>query len=409
MKIQVKCFLKPHPDYDYSYIEDSLSINVKNQRFAIADGMTESYLSGIFANLLVKQYTDEMSYFYTDDKTCVAPNLCLDWKRKAESMELSVKGSIDEPRLLRKKRIYPFAASTFAGISVNNNNSIDYTVIGDSCVFVLDKNFSLQTVVPRVDITGFTNTPSYICSDGKIIGNIYNGTIKLSDGYIFLMTDAIANWFVNNLADNPQIVSQIWNLSSHTEMISLLDNEYQSRRLKPDDIAVIALKFSCENTCDILWDDTKSNNGNHLENWLTQRDINANNIYIESQNVNINSLSCQGSQCEHAENSPIGESEEVNKAEPDKECCMNENSGKENELSDSAININSSSDVLIEGKYTNNIEYNNGDNNIIDNDSINKTEKDENAHLEMSCLSIPHHSCWKSLKHKLEVLYGKRN
>lgn len=241
MRYEVKGFVKPHPDYEYDCCEDRFAINIVSRRFAVADGMTESYLSDYFANLLVNRYVscqeEELirpASFFTDER------FGKEWEEHIKEKEKEVEGTIFEKRLKRKKNICRYAASTFAGISIYNE-TINYTVIGDCCIFGIDNNFNLQFVYPNVDKTGFNNAPSCITSDGNIKGEFINGCIPLFSGYIFLLTDAIAKWFLEQLNESKSSGEKLWDLSSHIEMVNFLNDEYDSNRLRADDVAIVAI------------------------------------------------------------------------------------------------------------------------------------------------------------------------
>ena len=241
MRYEVKGFVKPHPDYEYDCCEDRFAINMSSRRFAVADGMTESYLSDYFADLLVNRYVS-----YKEGELIVPASFFIneefgkEWMKHTKEKEKEVKGTIYEKRLKRKKDLCRYAASTFAGMSIHND-TIDYTVIGDCCIFGLDNNFNLQFVYPNVIETGFNNAPPCITSDGIIKGECINGCMPLYSGYIYLLTDAIAKWFLERLNDSKNSGKRLWDLSSHVEMVNFLNDEYESNRLRADDVAIIAI------------------------------------------------------------------------------------------------------------------------------------------------------------------------
>ena len=254
MRYEIKCFIKPHPDYGYDNCEDRIAINTNAKRFAVADGMTESYLSHLFADIITKRYVAEG--FSGGDPDTFVTNLINgdEWKEKAHKEEKRIENTIYYNRLLRKKRICDYAASTFVGVTIKDNE-LYYLVIGDSCLFITDDNFKLKEVYPDLVKEGFNNHPSCVTSNGEIRGEIISGEISIQSGYIFLLTDKISKWFLEHVEDNYCSGNRIWDFASHDEMFKILQEEYESRNLEGDDVAIIAIHVIDEEEVKVLHHD----------------------------------------------------------------------------------------------------------------------------------------------------------
>lgn len=289
MRYEIKCFLKPHPDYNYDNCEDRLAINPSAARFAVADGMTESYLSHLFAELLVNDYINEKNVKTEQISILTNENIGHKWKESVHFVENSVEGTVYETRLKRKKRLCDYAASTFAGISIHGD-TFDYLVIGDSCLFVLDKDYKLRFVFPDVVENGFNNHPSCITSEGEIKGDFLSGTLPIQPGYIFLSTDAISKWFLEHISDQDSSGKRIWGLSSHEEMFDYFQSEYELGHLRGDDVAIIAIHVIEEPKFDVLCYDTIAESTKSNLSELTLQVDSVSNSVIDDGEIDDNHI-----------------------------------------------------------------------------------------------------------------------
>ena len=226
-------------------IQDSVAFDLSNGRFAISDGVTQSFIPQIWSTTLVDYFINNQS-----DKLVIGDGL-LDEFVRAREIFLN---SLDEEQLFYQKLAedeLENAKATFAGLQILNHEII-WQVIGDSCIFIIPTNGQIKcksSITSTIDSEGhlemkFDNHPNYIASDGTIKGHILEGKDYLDSGWIVLMTDAISDWFVKqyNLGEDP--LEQLLKLENNSDFDQLVDKECQLGRMKSDDTSVILISIS---------------------------------------------------------------------------------------------------------------------------------------------------------------------
>ncbi len=239
---QIKTFLTWASGKNANTCSDKIAINKEKQRYAVADGVSASYMPSIWAEILSETFANDDTTPELFNKLLeegLLDNLSAKWKEQAEEIEQQAEGKL-AMRYERTKELYVNAASTLAGISIYDN-AVHYFVIGDSCIFLIDKS-SLTVLSEIKSVDSFTNRPDYIASDNHIDGTPIVGSEKLPDGWIVLMTDAVAKWFWKKQEQNPEFVIELWNISTQDEFESLIQKERDDETMDNDDVAIVMIK-----------------------------------------------------------------------------------------------------------------------------------------------------------------------
>ena len=239
-------FVKPHPDYGMESLEDRIGINASATRMAVADGMTLSYLSGPFAEAIVHKFISDDTSLETlkNGSAFTSNDVAEAWSRKVEEIELQSKGTDAGWLLQNRKKQTPHGDCTLVGIDMTQQDSVTAIAIGDCCIFFLSEEGRLLKAIPNIKVGQFGNAPDYISSTGSIYGKICTEQISsVSGGYIVLMSDAVAEWFLKHLDEKPSSLEKIWQLKNQEEMYDFFNNEYFRRRIKGDDIAIIIVRM----------------------------------------------------------------------------------------------------------------------------------------------------------------------
>lgn len=195
-------------------------------RCAVADGATETSFSGLWAQLLTNAYVDE------DIDLNLLANT---WKLQTTK--------VDQPWYVEEKR----ASGAFAalvGLTIKaskdkreHSGTWESTAVGDSCLFQIRKK-ELLTCYPLDKWQQFNSSPSLLSSNTQ--NNSDELIDKLSEtiedewrsGDIFyLMSDAIACWFLRQHEEMEDAIAQVSKLSSIKAVTTLVDAE---RRHKDD-------------------------------------------------------------------------------------------------------------------------------------------------------------------------------
>ena len=238
MKLQYKYFITHKRGEIDEDIQDRVAVNVGRGRFALSDGVTNSFLPHILSDILTRLFVEE------GEDGQFPPSSLPDIFFKARNKYLD---SLNEDiRILQEmvEEEFHCSAATFVGISVRNSK-ITWQILGDSCLFILHQNGKLRcfcsmnvTTTPEGYLqVDFDNYPRQIRSSGEIVGEWIKGEQKIYPGWIVQQ---------HNEGNNP--IPLLWNLNDNQEFETFVDRECHENRLKSDDESVIIIKISA-NKC----------------------------------------------------------------------------------------------------------------------------------------------------------------
>lgn len=251
MKVKISAFKVASTDKKtITKCQDSFSVNTNPLTFAVADGVSQSFYPEIWAEILTENYVKSPDdFFVTDDGGNKIPASELSksfeekFQKKYESLPPQQKKIVD---INRKKRQNP--AATFVGVRIDDTNvKIEY--IGDSVLFYIDKTGNIRKVcsMPQGEDgkIHFDNRPQYLTLDTQN----QNGVVKteelpLAEGTIFVMTDALAEWF-DNLDDFRETgIEKLKCLASHDQFAEYMSELRKKNNLKDDDTTLLIAEFT---------------------------------------------------------------------------------------------------------------------------------------------------------------------
>jgi hypothetical protein len=242
--------------FPYNFPFEVILQNEQFKRYAIADGASTAYLSGMWATTLVEgfgSYTGDItnSNFFDLFQTIILdenwiPRL-IDYKKKREEDGKPLSW-YDEMALQNG------AASTLLEISlpVEENklgNIFSALAIGDSCLFQI-RNNELITKFPLDSSTDFDNSPILISSDPKRnidlkekIAYLENRDIMADDRFL-LMTDALASWFFqeHEKGDKPWTIIEE-KTTDKSSFAGWIENLRENKQIRNDDITLMILRI----------------------------------------------------------------------------------------------------------------------------------------------------------------------
>lgn len=220
-------------------------------RFAVADGATEGVLNGEWADILVRTF-GHCSRFDPQTFLMLSYKRWNAWKKRY----LINREKENRPILwYEEPGLRSGAFSTFLGFVLTDTD--DYhskkwkaVGIGDTCLFQVRQD-SVITRFPIESSSDFSNRPMLLCSNpvkNKDVGE----KVKLLDGEclvddtFFLMTDALACWFLNEFESGCkpwQILRDLeYNRKSDVEIfISDLRN---TGRIQNDDVTLVYINVN---------------------------------------------------------------------------------------------------------------------------------------------------------------------
>ncbi|OCG68236.1 hypothetical protein A9G41_08630 [Gilliamella sp. Nev5-1] len=249
--------------------EDSWAISDDNLSIAISDGATESYDSKLWAKILCQKFVGKT--FSSFDEYLIS----------AEK-DYAKQHDIHNMTWTQIEAYQRGSFATFIGVNYSQiKNSLKITCIGDSCIFLFKKSSKnyLKRKRSRVkkktrvyrncknnhkyeyqkifDIPDFKNCPQLI-STKKNFNTFdfdkytkYVNLSKYNDYYLFLCTDALADWLINsfNLLKSSTNLTNILNLQNNLSNL----NEFfytkvmearKNKKMKIDDSTLIILKIN---------------------------------------------------------------------------------------------------------------------------------------------------------------------
>lgn len=250
MHIEYSAFILPHIGDKYRQCADRFSCGETNQCFAIADGVGNSLFPGEWAQLLCDDFIENPASFSENNHLQREETLIERWEemRKQRVANLS-----DDEKFIYEMGLdkADFAASTFVGL-VFDKKEWNCLAIGDSYLFLVDKEYQIIEKVASMDGHEFDNFPEYFASkkgqnNGSVIrrkGN-YDNVI-----FFVLMTDALSDWFIEATPENRK---RILNISNHSDFESFVNHERQESFLKDDDTTMLLLKIETNEHDDITF------------------------------------------------------------------------------------------------------------------------------------------------------------
>ena len=242
--MRVKSFITHKRGQTFSSIQDSIAINEEKCRFALSDGVSDSVLPEIWANILTNSFinVDNVELFPTVD---MQNEFLL---RKEAYISNLDREALYLFKLIEKR--FRTGSATFIGIELNNN-ILSWQIIGDSCLFLVHEGQPVQCICSNpvvIDKNGhisvkFDNYPNQIHSDGTLCGEWIKGSCSFTNGCLLMMSDAMSAWFIDqyNKGNDPQ--KQIDSLEDNNEFEIFVNNLCQCGLLESDDESVIILNI----------------------------------------------------------------------------------------------------------------------------------------------------------------------
>ena len=261
MELRYKTFIMPHVGDLYSQCADRFAIGTDKNCFAIADGVGESLFPYDWAELVCEDFIANPNLFCENNKLVRENALIEAWNQKRDERT----ANLTETELflfemgLEKA---DFAACTFVGLSIDKKQW-QSLALGDSYLFVLDKNLEIIESVASQKGEEFSNFPEYFASQAeknhgktiKVCGDINKVT------YFVLLTDAISDWFIKVDTEKRKELLAISDMQSFH---SLVNKERENGNMKDDDTTAVIIEVVHDDSDDIKYTKLYNTNINDL-------------------------------------------------------------------------------------------------------------------------------------------------
>jgi len=235
-------FLLPKEGLILSECEDAIALSLRQRRFCVSDGATEAYDSRRWARLLTRCWALS-GHLLTKEEfepwlSLMGERLQRRWSRKTLPWYAE-----------EKARGGAFAA--FVGIAfIESDDRLIWQAValGDSCV-VQVRSGTIVQALPISEPEAFGYHPTLIPSNVQRqqgIGEQFTiamGSTAHQDSF-WLLTDAIASWYLRMAAEDPSRVDELAQLLDTRDMPGFerfVERERAGKSLRNDDVAVLRI------------------------------------------------------------------------------------------------------------------------------------------------------------------------
>lgn len=212
-------------------------------RVAIADGATDSSFSGIWARLLVKAFVERG--VGTDDIDAILSEVQPEWGEEVGRRKL--------PWYAQEKAQLG-AFSSLLGFTIRHEPEIggrgrwQAVAVGDSCL-VQVRNERVTVRFPLDHSSSFNSAPFLVPSNPRLNASVrdnvaeVHGEVRLDDSF-YLMTDALACWFMSEAEQNRRPWQALRDLNTQEQLESfseMVDRLRGTHELKNDDCTLLRI------------------------------------------------------------------------------------------------------------------------------------------------------------------------
>lgn len=246
MRISVKGYIISKESELFYDCADRYAYNKSQNKFAISDGVSKSFFPKIWADVLVKKWVTATEF----DETQFILDCQKEWL--VQVTEIVNKPDVKWYTKNAFNRKEPGLA-TFVGLKFFKKKKEWFwkaDALGDSFLFFVPKktkNISKECIVlsSKQKLFDFDNFPDYLSS----LGNNHKGEKQLIEkplisGTFYLMTDALAEWFLNE-KDNAVNKIGVW--QNQKDFERFVNEERHNEKLENDDSAILIIKIEEDN------------------------------------------------------------------------------------------------------------------------------------------------------------------
>ncbi len=241
MKVSIKGFITCKSAEHFTDCADNYEINENSHRFSVSDGVSKSFFPKVWSEILVTQFVKR-----TDLNEYELIKVCQEeWQLRIDEIV-----SLPDTKWFTKSqynRKDP-ALATFVGLQFfEKEKKWSASALGDSFLFFVPNGFKdyqkeLLKLSSKAETIVFDNFPDYLTS----IGDFHKGRpVEISDdlknGTFYLMTDALAEWFIN---EGEKAIGKISVWKSQEDFERFTTQAIDDNQLTNDDCAILCIELS---------------------------------------------------------------------------------------------------------------------------------------------------------------------
>ena len=241
MKVTIKGFITCKSAEQYVDCADNYAVNKSSHRFSVSDGVSKSFFPKVWSEILVTQFVER-----TDLKESELIKVCQDeWQKRIDEIVSSSDTKWHTRTLYNRKEP---ALATFVGLQFyEKEKKWSASALGDSFLFFVPTDFKdyqkeLVKLSSKSEPIVFDNFPDYLTS----IGDSHKGRAKekggnLRNGTFYLMTDALAEWFLN---EGENAIGKITVWKSQSDFERFITQAIDENQLTNDDSAILCIELT---------------------------------------------------------------------------------------------------------------------------------------------------------------------
>lgn len=241
MKLSVRGFITPKQSESFKDCADRFAFNLSQQKFALSDGVSQSFFPGDWADILVKEWVNtkerEVSKIISSARS--------KWERRvSECVKRPETPWYTQNSFLERRP----GLATFVGLRFYKNSKSwrwHANALGDSYLFFVPTEYTdyHKSLIKLSSNSNdeFDNYPDYIPSKetSKSKGEMQSMDREVFNGTFFIMSDALAEWFIKGGADS-YYSTKTWVDQDHFEKYIM--EQRLSHKLANDDNAVLIIE-----------------------------------------------------------------------------------------------------------------------------------------------------------------------
>lgn len=265
--MKIRAFITHKKAETYKDCQDRFCINSETKSLAVSDGVSQSIFPGIWAEMLVYEYTNKNWYPNHEN----AKELAIDWHRQVNVILEAKKQKGENTRNLENALAMGKAAgATIVGVRFINKSQWTYDVLGDSCLIHLNKDNSIKEIYSSQD-GAFDSHPDYLDSNEKVQGRGITKSDKseFSVGEkLLLVSDPFSEYLYKKKdnKDDIKCIKELLDINNHESFCSLVD-DFRSKGMHNDDSTLIIIEYDENEEFEIChYDDIENLKKQELQN-----------------------------------------------------------------------------------------------------------------------------------------------
>jgi hypothetical protein len=223
-------FHVPKNGHTLEEYEDAFAGDPKSGRFAVADGASESAFAASWARILVNAYVGKPGAW-----SAWLPEARKQWRTRLNRADFSwyAQTKFDEG-----------AYAALLGVHFDGPNW-QAEAVGDSCVFQVRDN-GLRRAFPLRRSADFSNQPNLLGSRFQRGSGTRTRRLHLESEWqpgdmLFLMTDALAHWFLHNVERRQQPWRQLAAIGTAGDFVEFIEG-LRKEGMRNDDVTLVRVQ-----------------------------------------------------------------------------------------------------------------------------------------------------------------------